>query len=187
MFLVLSLVHKKSALLVYKQTILLFLDCVGFVLLCNIGMRRELQILQNNALRLCLRYHLADIASIQQLNGEARLQSVEQRGIFQLLKLIYGYSRNASHLKVLPRLTRAGAKRMFDMPTRWPDKDLNSPLNKGSQIWDLLPEYVQHLSIYPFISLIYLSIYLINLNITFNTNLNYYCIRNSLYCLVTVG
>ena len=138
------LLDKKSALLVYKQTVLPFLDYVGFVLLsCNIGLRRELQILQNNALRLCLRYRLADRVSIQRLHLEANLQSVEQRGIFQLLKLLYGYSRNRNHLKAPIRLTRAGTKVVFDIPTKCTDKYLNSPLYKGSQIWDLLPENVQ--------------------------------------------
>ena len=50
------LVVKKSAILIYKQTILphLHLDYMytGFVLVsCNIGQRNDLQILQNNALR----------------------------------------------------------------------------------------------------------------------------------------
>ena len=136
------LVDKKSAILVYKQTILPFLDYVGFVLLSsNIGMRRELQLLQNNAVRLCLRYHLADRISVQRLHHEAKLQSVEQRGLFQLLKLLYGYSKNVN--QVPARLTRAGAKVVFDIPSRCTDKYLNSPLYKGCQIWDLLPEDVQ--------------------------------------------
>ena len=32
---------------------------------------------------------------------------------------------------------------MLDIPTRCTDKYLNSPLYKGSQIWDTLPENVQ--------------------------------------------
>ena len=50
------LVDRKSAILIYKPTVLPLLDYVGLVLLtCNIGVRKDLQILQNNALRLCLR------------------------------------------------------------------------------------------------------------------------------------
>ena len=42
-------------ILIYKQTVLPFLDYVGFVLLiCNICMRKDLRILQKNALGLCL-------------------------------------------------------------------------------------------------------------------------------------
>ena len=105
------IVDKRSALLIYKQTILPFLDYVGFILLsCNIGLRRDIQKLQNAALRLCLRYRLADRISIQRLHREAKLQSVEQRGLFQLMKLIYGYSKNVNHLKIPRRVTRAGTK-----------------------------------------------------------------------------
>ena len=75
----------------YVNKLLPFLDYVGFVLLtCNIGIRKDLQILQNNALRLCLRYRMTDKFSIERLHREAKLQSVEQRGMFLLLKLLYG-------------------------------------------------------------------------------------------------
>ena len=81
------LVDKKSAVLIYKQTILPYLDYIGFVLLsCNIGDRKSLQTLQNNALRLCLHYRLVDHVRIERLHAEARIQSIEQRCIFQLLK-----------------------------------------------------------------------------------------------------
>ena len=83
------LLDKKSATLVYKQTVLLFLDYIGFIMLsCTVGMRRDLKKLQNDALRMCLRFRLADRITVQRLHNEARLQSVEQRGLFQLLKLI---------------------------------------------------------------------------------------------------
>ena len=86
------LVDKKSAILIYKQTILPHLDYVGFTLLsCNVGDRRSLQTLQNNALRLCLHYRLADRIRIERLHTEARIQSIEQRCIFQLLKLLFDY------------------------------------------------------------------------------------------------
>ena len=54
----------------------------------DIGDRRSLQTLQNNALRLCLQYRLVDRVRIERLHSEAKIQSVEQRCIFQLLKLL---------------------------------------------------------------------------------------------------
>ena len=138
------LVDKKSAVLIYKQTILPHLDYIGFVLLsCNIGDRRSLQTLQNNALRLCLHYRLADRVRIERLHNEARLQSIEQRGIFQLLKLLFDFSRDLSNLKIPARPTRAGTKVVFDIPTRCSTIFLKSPLYKGSQIWDTLTEDTQ--------------------------------------------
>ena len=84
------LVDKRSAVLVYKQAILPYPDYAGFILVgCNIGYKKELQILQNNPLRMCLRYRLADRVTVDRLHSEANLQSIEQRGTFQLLKLLY--------------------------------------------------------------------------------------------------
>ena len=73
------LVDKKSVVLIYKQTILPYLDYVGFMMLsCSIGHRKSLQVLQNNALRLCLHYRPIDHVRTQRLHSEAKLQSVEQ-------------------------------------------------------------------------------------------------------------
>ena len=138
------LVDKKSAVLTYKQTVLPYLDYVGFVLLsCNVGARNSLQTLQNNALRLCLHYRLVDHIRIERLHSEARIQSVEQRCIFQLLKLLFDYSKEPSHLKVPVRPTRAGTKIVFDIPNRCSSSYLRSPLYKNRQIWDTPPEISQ--------------------------------------------
>ena len=138
------LVDKKSAVLIYKQTILPHLDYIGFVLLsCNIGARKSIQILQNNALRLCLHYRLADHVRIERLHLEARMQGIEQRCIFQLLKLLFVYSKDISNLKIPARPTRAGAKIVLDIPAGCSNTYLQSPLYKGSLIWDTLPENTQ--------------------------------------------
>ena len=140
------LVDTKLALLIYKQTILPYLDYVGFVLLsCNIGDRRLLQTLQNNALRLCLHYHLVDSVRVERLHTEAKIQSVEQRCIFQLLKLLFDYSKDPANLKVPVRPTRAGSKIVFEIPTRCSSTFLKSLLYKGSLIWDTLPNNSQRL------------------------------------------
>ena len=87
------LIDKKSALLVYKQTILPYIDYGSFIILaCNNGRRKHIQTLQNDALWSCLRYKLSDRVTIERLHSEANLQSIEQRGQYQLLKLLYDYS-----------------------------------------------------------------------------------------------
>ena len=54
-------IDRKAALLVYKQAILPYVDYAGFVLIaCSKGSKKDLQILQNNALRICLRYCMID-------------------------------------------------------------------------------------------------------------------------------
>ena len=65
----------------------------------------EIQKLQNHALRLCLRYNLADRITIRQLHSEAKLQSIEHRCEYQILKLLYGYSRIAANVKTPTRQT----------------------------------------------------------------------------------
>ena len=56
---------------------------------------------------------------------------------------MFAYSKDVNHLKIPQRHTRAGVKVKFDIPTRCTEKYLNSPLYKGSQLWDLLPDHVQ--------------------------------------------
>ena len=101
------------------------------------------QVLQNDALRLCLHYRLVDHVRIEQLHTEENLQSVEQRCIFQVLKLLFNYGKDVTHLKKTVRQTRAGAKITFDIPSRCSNTYLHSPLYKGAQIWNSLPENVQ--------------------------------------------
>ena len=142
------LLDKQSAVLVYKQAILPYIDYVSFVLVsCTIGMRKELQTLQNDILRLCLRYRLADRVSVEQLHREANLQSVEQRSEFHLLKLLFDYSKKPEHVKPAPRLTRAANKMVLKILNRCYEKYRNSPLYKGNKIWNALDMNVQRLQI----------------------------------------
>ena len=106
-------------MLIYKQAILPYVDYVSFVLLsCNVGMRKDLQTLQNNALCISLRYRLVDRITIDQLHREAHLQSIEQRCEFHLLKLLHYYSKEPNHVKKSNVLTRVATKVTFKIPTR---------------------------------------------------------------------
>ena len=137
-------IDKKAALLVYKQAILPYVDYAGFVLLsCGKGCKKDLQILQNNALRICLRYCMVDHVTIERLHEEANIQSLEQRRQFQILKLLFGCSKNKSYLKTTVNRTRAESKIVFNIPDKCTTKYLNSPFYKGSQIWNSLPEPIQ--------------------------------------------
>ena len=72
------------------QAIVPFIDYAGFILIsCILGCKKELKILQNNALRICLRYiKMVDHVSIDRLHAEANLQNLEQHRILQLLPLL---------------------------------------------------------------------------------------------------
>ena len=137
-------VDSNTALLIYKQAILPFFEYGGFILLsCNNGRKKDLQILQNNALRMCLRYKLADRVSEMRLHTESKLQSLEQRRSFQSLKLMYQQSTDIRNLKVVERQTRGGSKIVFNVPTKCTQTYLNSPYYKGVQLWNNLPNNVQ--------------------------------------------
>ena len=78
-------VEKETALLIYKQAVLPYFDYGGFLLLStNRGQTKDLQTLQNNALRICLRYNLVDKVSEERLHREATIQSLDQRRRKQL-------------------------------------------------------------------------------------------------------
>ena len=94
--------------------------------------------LQNNALRICLRYKLADRVSEQKLHVEAKLQSLEQRRKYQLLKLMYYHSKNAKNIKIANRHTRAADKVVFNVPTKCSTKYLKSAYYIGTQTWNSL-------------------------------------------------
>ena len=112
-------VDNMTALLIYKQAILPLLEYAGFILgSCNVGQRRELQILQNNALRLCKRYYLLDMIQIDRLHDECKLLGLEQRRRKQLLRLMYLHSRNESNIKKPVRMTRAVKKLVFKTATK---------------------------------------------------------------------
>ena len=135
---------KRATLLVYKQAILPIIDYANFLLVsCNLGCRRDLQVLQNNALRTCLRYRRNEHVAIAQLHREANLQSLEQRRIFQLLNLMYYCSTNNDYVRTSRNRTRADAKIVFNVPAKCTTKFLQSPFYKGKQYWDVLENTVQ--------------------------------------------
>ena len=65
---------------IYVSDLTVF-DYGAFLLVfCNKGQKTDLQILQNNALRLCLRFRLADRKTESRLHSEGTLLRLEQRG-----------------------------------------------------------------------------------------------------------
>ena len=90
-----TFVSTKCSILIYKQTILPLLDYAGFLLKsCNISDRKDMQVLQNDALRTCCNVRRRDRLSIRKLHSDANLLSLEQRRNIQLLSLMYIHKRN---------------------------------------------------------------------------------------------
>ena len=108
-----------AALLIYKQTILPIIDYVGFLLIASIQSDLdELQVLQNDILRICKRTQLADRVSIPELHSRCNIISIKQRMQKQVLWLMYLLSKEPSYLHVPARHTRTTDKVQFKVPTK---------------------------------------------------------------------
>ena len=133
--------NKDSALAIYKQMILPLFDYSGFLLLsCYKTDREDLQVIQNNALRLCLDIKLNDRISLIEIHKKANLISLEQRRCVQLLCLLYQHGELNVNVFVIPaRNTRAVHIRKFKTEIYRNSKYKNSPYFKAAKFWDTLP------------------------------------------------
>ena len=71
-------ITEKSALAIYKQTILPAFDYAGFIIISFKSDRHDLQILQNDALRTCFNVKRRDKLSISSMHKRAKFLSLEQ-------------------------------------------------------------------------------------------------------------
>ena len=75
----------KSAVQIYKQTILPIFYYAGFLILaCSKDKKSDFQIIQNDVLRFCEGKKLEDKIPIEVLHKKAKLTSLEQRRCYQL-------------------------------------------------------------------------------------------------------
>ena len=121
-------------------------DYSGFVTIsCNISDRRELQILQNNALRVCFNVRLRDRISVAGMHNRANLLSLDQRRQIQVLSLLFIYKgRHLDVRRVYNRRTPAANNFNFVRERYNCIKYKSSPYYKGSIIWDTLPPGVKN-------------------------------------------
>ena len=136
-----SFISTKCAILIYKQTIMPLLDYPGFLLnSCNISDRKDLQVLQNDALRTCYNVRRRDRLSLCKLHAEAKLLSLEQRRNIQLLSLMYLHKKNHDVQRAVRRATRGARRYKFSVERYNTVKYKNSPFYKGCELWDTLPK-----------------------------------------------
>ena len=100
--------------MLYKQTILPFLEYAGFMLIaCGVKERRDLQKCQNDTLRICTKVKLADHVRIEYLHEKCKIVSLEQRRRQQLLMLMFKKKSDYTMQKVFPRNTRESTRIVF--------------------------------------------------------------------------
>ena len=133
-------ITEKSALAIYKQTILPVFDYAGFLLIsCNKSDRHSLQVLQNDALRTCFNVKRRDRLSITKMHKKAKLLSLEQRRSLQFLHFMYIHKENVNNIRNMPRSTRIARRDNFYVERYNNLKYKNSPFYKGVELWNLLP------------------------------------------------
>ena len=131
------------AVSIYKQTILPLFDYSGFLLhSINASDCYDLQVIQNDALRTCYNVRLRDRLSVKKLHAEAKLSSLDQRRIVQLLLLMYNHKARHNVRRPVVRLTRNAERYTFHTERYNNVKYKNSPYYKGSTIWDTLPRAI---------------------------------------------
>ena len=134
----------QSSVVVYKQTILPIIDYAGFLLLaCNNGAIEELQIIQNDVLRICNMSKLSDKVSIVELHKKCKILGLKKRMQKQLLWLMYILSQDDCYIRIPPRETRAALKVVFKVPARKLPIYEHSPYYQGTILWNELDKDTQ--------------------------------------------
>ena len=135
-----------AAVAVYKQTILPIVDYAGFLLLsCNKNDIDELQIIQNDVLRVCNRSRLSDRVSVLELHKKkkSKILGLKQLMHKQLLWIMFVLSRDETYLRKAPRETRSAQKLVFKVPTKILPVYERSPYYQGVKLWDSLDKEIQ--------------------------------------------
>ena len=116
--------------------------CVGISL--TVEKRNELQIIQNDILRICNGTRIADRVSIELLHNKAKLLSLSQRRQKQFLMLMYIYSKDDNVQLIHARNTRNANKFVFKTEVKIYSEYENSPFYKGTNLWNVLNQDVQY-------------------------------------------
>ena len=133
-----------AAILIYKQTILPIIEYAGFMrTACNSEAKENMQILQNNILRICCRYKHSDKISIERLHTECKISSIEKHMQKQLLWLRFVLPQNGKYHCQTTRDTQNALKINFKVPDKITHLDEQSPYYIGTKSWNKLPEMTQ--------------------------------------------
>ena len=137
-----SCLTEHAAVLIYKLTILPYIEYAGFlVVACSIEDRKDLQICQNDALRICTKQKFSDHIRIEDFHSRCKIISLEHRRRNQLLLLMYKKSHDPTLHRVFPRNTRRSARTVFKTANYEGSLYKRSPYFVGSKLWDSLSHH----------------------------------------------
>ena len=136
-------IDNNSAIAIYKQMVLPLFDYCSFLLFCKTD-REDLQVIQNNALRLYLGIEINDRISLLDIHNRVNLVSLERRRCIQLLSLLFVHGKsNENVFEIPPRNTRAATVRKYRTQISRNSKYKNSPYCEAAKLWDLLPRTIR--------------------------------------------
>ena len=109
----------------------------------GVGDKKDLQIMQNDALRFCYNIQLSDRVNIEDLHTRVKLSSLEQRRIRQLLGLQYLLYKKNTDRHVIQANTRSQQNFAFKVDPKIGKKYERSPFCLGTRLWDKLQKNIQ--------------------------------------------
>ena len=132
---------EKSAITIYKTTILPIFDYNDIIYyLLNKQQLTKLQRMQNRALRLVF---MGRVLSVEEMHDLAKVQYLEQRREAHLMGLMFNRTRESGYRDDRARITRQGDAVLLKVPKANTTKFMNSPVFKGSTMWNQLPVEVR--------------------------------------------
>ena len=125
-----------AAIIVYKYTILPFLEYARFMIIaCIMEDMRKLQKYQNKALRICINVKLSDQIRIEDLHARCNIVSLEQRRRIQILMLMCKRRTDSTMHKVFVRDTRIRRRTVFKTDSKEGTLYKRSPYLVGAKLW----------------------------------------------------
>ena len=132
----------KAAKDVLKAMVLSYIDYANiFFTLCNKADNDKLQVLQNNAMRMCCNIRNPREASVRQLHKDLNLLTVQNRRYVTLLCCIYRHVKSG-YIQTVERTevhTRANMTNIIKLPIARSKQFQNSPFYFGVKMWNALP------------------------------------------------
>ena len=147
-----------TALLVYKQTVLPYLDYCSFLHgSIPIIYQNKLQRLQNRGLTTCICYNRRfnkallktrtnknkNNMSVMELHNKADLLTVSERCNYQLLVLTFQLTNKLQNQKISKKGLRSEGKILISLPRPRTTHLLNSPLYRAKNMFNSLPDNVK--------------------------------------------
>ena len=141
------LINTETALLIFQSTIQPIFDYNDFYYnMLNQNKLNKIQSMQNRFLRIVFRNENIDTDEMYNRSGVGKLQF---RRSLHLCGQMYRRSRNPKYLDDRDLATRQFDKIVLKIPDVILTKTFQSPLYKGSQLWNTLPQEIQNCDTYP--------------------------------------